>query len=355
MSTEILSRRYALGCRPAAAEQRREFGCFGGSCAVIVADPADPQAAAMATQHAQRQLLDWHRRFSRFDPDSELSRLNRDPGRELAVSPVMARLVQAALDAYAQSEGLVDATLGAEIEQAGYGSHFEGDGLDLALALELAPARTPAGPSRRSACDLIAVDPAGPAVRRPPGTRIDPGGIAKGLFADQLGAQLRANHAFAIDCGGDIRLGGTGLVAREVHVTSPFDAGTLHTFRLRMGAVATSGIAKRSWLGSDGLPAHHLLDPATGRPAFTGVVQATALAPTAARAEVLAKAAILSGPDRAAWWLPHGGVIVADDGSCQIVDPVALDGSEAPVRRAPSHARRSASTSSRSGSLRISW
>jgi len=33
----------------------------------------------------------------------------------------------------------------------------------------------------------------------------------------------------------------------------------------------------------DARPAHHLLDPRTGRPAYTGVVQATALAPTAAR------------------------------------------------------------------------
>ena len=88
--------------------------------------------------------------------------------------------------------------------------------------------------------------------------------------------------------------------------------------------MATSGIGRRSWLGSDGRPAHHLLDPATGRPAFTGLVQATALAPTALEAEVLAKAALLAGPGAARGWLPHGGALVADDGGRTVVEPPAL-------------------------------
>jgi FAD:protein FMN transferase len=49
-------------------------------------------------------------------------------------------------------------------------------------------------------------------------------------------------------------------------------------------------------------------------------VQATALAPTALEAEVLAKAAVLSGPARAPGWLPHGGVVVLDDGTHEVVE-----------------------------------
>jgi FAD:protein FMN transferase len=64
-----------------------------------------------------------------------------------------------------------------------------------------------------------------------------------------------------------------------------------------------------------------VLDPATGRPAFTGVVQATALAPSALLAEVYAKAALLSGPRRAHGWLPHGGLLVLDDGTVEIAEP----------------------------------
>jgi hypothetical protein len=78
-------------------------------------------------------------------------------------------------------------------------------------------------------------------------------------------------------------------------------------------------LGRRSWLDRGGRPAHHLLDPATGRPAFTGLVQVTALAPSALMAEVYAKAAILSGPHGAPAWLPHGGVIMRDDGSHEVL------------------------------------
>ncbi len=85
--------------------------------------------------------------------------------------------------------------------------------------------------------------------------------------------------------------------------------------------MATSGIGRRSWLDGRGRPAHHLLDPATGRPAYTGVVQVTALAPTALEAEIRAKAAILAGPDRAREWLPDGGVVVYDDCTAEVLPP----------------------------------
>ena len=71
-------------------------------------------------------------------------------------------------------------------------------------------------------------------------------------------------------------------------------------------------------------PAHHLIDPSTGAPAFTGIVQVTALAPTGVVAEALAKAAILAGPEGAATWLRHGGLVVCDDGSHRTI-PSRLD------------------------------
>jgi thiamine biosynthesis lipoprotein len=105
-----------------------------------------------------------------------------------------------------------------------------------------------------------------------------------------------------------------------VTVQNPFDeAAVLHSYRAAAGAFATSGIGKRAWLDRHGRPAHHLLDPGTGRPAFTGLVQATARAPTAAEAEVRSKAALLSGPEGARAWLPDGGVIVFDDGRHLVV------------------------------------
>ncbi len=301
-------------------EQRDTFPCFGSRCTVIVAD-ADPAQAAAAVALARRRLLEWHEQFSRFQPGSELTRLNDDLRETVPVSPMMRRVVEAAVQAADATGGLVDPTLLTQIERAGYGSHFEGDGLPLADALMRAPARRPGRPSAEASWRLVRTDRRTGTVTRPPGVRIDPGGIAKGVFADELAALLAGHEAVVVECAGDLRLGGREAPAREVHVASPFEDAILHTFTLRSGGVATSGIGKRSWAGADGSVAHHLLDPATGRPAFTGVVQVTALAPTAIEAEALSKAALLRGPAEAGGALVHGGVIVLDDGSFIVLDP----------------------------------
>ena len=343
-------------------ESVHRFSCFGGRCTVVVADPERPAQAAAAAARARQALLEWHQRFSRFEADSEVSRLNRDPRRTVAVSPLMARLAQAALQAARDTGGLVDATLGAEIVRAGYDSSMRGDGIPLEVALAQVPGRAPARPADSDPLSRLSVDVTAATITRSPGTVLDTGGVAKGLFADELAGLLDGFDAFAVDCAGDIRLGGRGSVERSIHVTSPFDAVRLHTFMLRDGAIATSGIGKRSWLDSDARPAHHLLDPRTGRPAYTGIVQATALAPTAARAEALAKAAVLSGPLAAARHLPHGGMLVYDDGSYAVFTSAEADTAPAELplstlnaNRSASHPRISVSTDSRSGSLRISW
>jgi thiamine biosynthesis lipoprotein len=303
------------------SEQVASFPCFGSRCTVIVAGSQSWADAAGAVEMARQRLLEWHDRFSRFLPESELSRLNTDPRREVPVTPLMRRLLEAAVHAATLTGGLVDPTLTTEIEQAGYAEHFDESDPDrpaLEQALTLAPPRAPATARSAAAWREIRIERARGQVIRPPGLRLDPGGIAKGLFADELAVRLGAFDAAVIDCGGDLRLGGSRGIRRPVAVQSPFDASTLHTFALSEGGVATSGIGKRSWMHR-GRPAHHLLDPGSGRPAFTGVVQATALAPTAAEAEARSKAAVLSGPDRADEWLEFGGVVVYDDGSFRVV------------------------------------
>jgi thiamine biosynthesis lipoprotein len=296
-------------------ELRDTFPCFGGECTVIVMDePQREREAASSLALAKRALLGWHTQFSRFQELSELSLLNADPRTTVPVSPMLRRVIDAALLAARETGGLVDPTLVEELERAGYATELD-QAPSLAAALRAAPARAPAAPNTRARWKAIATDRRAGTVTRPPGTKLDSGGIAKGVFADELAAALGRHSAFVVDCCGDLRLGGADGVIREVHVESPFDRSVIHTFELAAGAVATSGIGRRAWIGADGAPAHHLLNPATGMPAFTGATQVTALAPTATEAEIRSKAALLSGPDKAAGWLAHGGVVVFDDGS----------------------------------------
>jgi thiamine biosynthesis lipoprotein len=310
------------------SEAISRFDCFGASCAVLVMSGTLPGRAPEAVARARRRMLEWHDQFSRFVPDSELSRLNGDVRETVPVSPVMARVLQAALDGARRTGGLVDPTLIGALESAGYRRSRLATGAPAAIALgdalALAPERRAATPHPDARWRDVRVDTRARTVTRPPGLRVDVGGIAKGVFGDILASALGAHACFAIDAAGDLRFGGHAGTARAVKVASPFEQdATIHEFTLSGGAAATSGIGRRAWVqespGGRLDAAHHLLDPATGRPAFTGVVQVTALAPTATQAEVRAKAALLSGPSHAADWLPDGGVVISDDGRVTVL------------------------------------
>jgi len=294
------------------------FECFGGRCSVRVGDP-DEETARLATGRARETLLEAHRALSRFDPESELSRLNADPRAEVPVSPLLRRVVAAALTAGLRSGGLVDATLVDEIEAAGYAASRE---FDPAPEAGGSPPSHPGAASPRAGWCQFAVDERAGTVTRPPGVRLDPGGIAKGLLADLVGESLADFDSFAVDCCGDLRIGGSRGREQRVLVDDPAGGEPLHELRIADGAVATSGITRRAWATADGRRAHQIIDPATGEPAFTGVVQATAVAPTGLLAETLAKSALLAGPERADEHLPFGGVIVVESGAAWVVDPL---------------------------------
>lgn len=304
----------------AGAEASAAFACFGSRCEAYVTGAGPMGSAQEAVEMCRRAMLAWHAQFSRFLPDSELSLLNRDPRRVVPVSPVMARFAEAVTWAGELTAGLVDGTLLAQIEGAGYREDL-GEPLELARALALAPSRRPAAAGAAQGWRGISVDLDAGTVSRPAGLGLDSGGLAKGMFADILAEALEGHAAFAVNCAGDLAIGGAQAVPRAIEVQSPFDTAVIHTFAGARTGVATSGIGRRSWLDGNGSPAHHLLDPSTGSPAFTGIVQATALAPSSLEAEARAKAAILGGPASAARWLPHGGVIVLEDGTHEVLEP----------------------------------
>jgi thiamine biosynthesis lipoprotein len=301
------------------AEAHREFACFGGVATIHIRGP-ESGGGERAADRARERLLDAHRRLSRFDTESELSRLNRDPRAEVPATPLLRSLAAAVAVAGARSNGLVDATLLGGIERAGYRESLDAHrSVPLAAALARHPRRAPAMPDPAARWRSVSVDAEAGTILRPPGVGIDSGGIAKGLVADLVASGLGEARAYAIDCCGDIRIGGGSGRPRRVVVDNPFGGAPLGELRLANGAVATSGISRRCWVGPDGAVAHHILDPGSGAPAFTGIVQATALAPSALLAEVYAKAALLAGPEGAPRWLPHGGVLVGDDGKAEFV------------------------------------
>src|ERR1035437_7666926 len=181
-------------------------------------------------------------------------------------------------------------------------------------ALRPEPPPPPAASGKR-----IQIDETRPAVRLPRGVRLDLGGSAKGMAVDMAAGLLATNPAFAIDAGGDIRIGGMQGTPRTVEITHPLHDRPVQRFSVTAGAVATSGLRTRVWATEDGF-AHHLIDPARGEPAWTGVIQATALAPSTLQAETLAKIALLRGPLAGRATLErYGGALILDSGQLILV------------------------------------
>ncbi len=190
-----------------------------------------------------------------------------------------------------------------------------------------APPRRPAEPNPAARWRSFEVDDEAGTITRPPGVRFDTGGAGKGLAADLVAERLRGYSRFIVDCGGDIRIGGPDALLHpyEVFVEHPLTGERAHVLRLSNGGVATSGLNVRIWRDAEGRFAHHLLDPAGGKPAWTGLIGVTALGDTAVEAETLSKAALLSGPERGREVLAEsGGLLVHDDGRVEPVGPLSV-------------------------------
>ena len=126
-------------------------------------------------------------------------------------------------------------------------------------------------------------------------------GVGKGWIADRALALLGDYPSAMVDADGDVALRVADGSTWQVAVADPRDDGAdlavlrvPARWRLHRLGISTSGTSVHRWEHVDGVR-HHLIDPRTGRPARTDVVQATVVAESALVAEALAKSAVILG------------------------------------------------------------
>ena len=224
---------------------------------------------AVAQEFARLEAL-----LSRFQAESELSRLNRDGS--IDAGPDLAAVVWLALAARERTGGRFDPTVHDAMIGAGYDRTFASMPGDVAR------------PVRAARCGGTVTVRSDGRIELEPGTRIDLGGIGKGYAAERAADLLARLGPALVDAGGDIA---TRSGAWPVGVTT--SDGPL-TLLVESGGLATSGSDRRRWLAA-GAEAHHLIDPATGRPAEGDLERVTVVAADAVEAEVRAKALFLTG------------------------------------------------------------
>ncbi len=222
--------------------------------------------------------------WSRFLPDSDISRLNRAHHGATPVAPETIRLVQQAVKAWQLTSGAFDPTILPALEAAGYDRNFD------ELAPETAASRTN---PQRGGCPKISIDADSQTIDLGPNNSFDAGGIGKGFAADLVANEIIAEGAggVLVNVGGDMRMIGTPPDGEfwAVELDEPSAPGAPRlTIAMKEGAVATSTPTRRRWQ-KNGQQQHHLIDPDTLRPIRACNQLVTCIATEAWWAEAMTK------------------------------------------------------------------
>jgi thiamine biosynthesis lipoprotein len=296
------------------------FPALGTTATVVVA--GDDRAAAAALAAVRDELAAVDRACSRFRPDSELSQLNGARGQARSASPLFLEAVTIAIRAAQVTDGLVDPTIGRALRELGYDRDFAA----LVALAPRGPARVTLIADPAPGWRVVAVDRSRATVTVPEGVELDLGATAKAMAADRAAraAHQATEHAVLVSLGGDVSVagpapaGGWSIRVTDDHA-QPVD-GPGQTVTISTGGLATSGTTVRRWQQA-GTEFHHLVDPATGRPAPVIWRTVSVAAASCVDANTASTAAVVLGRGAADWLIAHRlpARLVAPDGSVTTV------------------------------------
>jgi thiamine biosynthesis lipoprotein ApbE len=269
---------------------------LGGFLRVVVTRATDLEAAKAAVDEIVRAV---DLAASRFREDSELSLLNATPEREVMASPLLTRLLAAALRGARLTGGAVDPTIGSAVRLAGYDADFAQVPAD-GVAIDLVVSRIPGW-------QAITFNEASRTVRVPYGVEIDLGATAKAMASDLAAVAALARiggGGVLVSLGGDIAVAGEPpaegwLIQASEDSGAPIDEAE-ETISITSGGIATSSTTVRRWMRG-GVALHHIIDPDTGLPSDGPWRTATVVAGTCVDANIASTAAIVMGAAAVRW------------------------------------------------------
>jgi FAD:protein FMN transferase len=307
----------------AARLHRETFLAMGTlGAAGVTTGPLDTAHAGSVVAAARAEIAACERALSRFDPASDLSRLNAAGGEWVEVDERLCAALQVALRAREETGGRFDPVIVPALVAAGYDRSFE--------EIEERPPRSEA--NWRAGTE-IEFDHDGGRARIEEGSAVDLGGIGKGFAAVRALEAMRAAWPTLpgglVDLGGDIALWGSTPEGGpwRLAIADPRNPGeTLGVLELEAGGVATSGRDSRRFGPNRSL--HHLIDPATGSPARFGPLAVTVVGPDAVQAEANATALAVTAIADAGVYVEArpdiGAVLVPDEGDSVVLGYLPL-------------------------------
>lgn len=245
----------------------------------------------------ERILQEINRQMSTYIPESELSRFNRYKNDDwFSVSPEFALVVEEGLRIHQLTQGAFDITIGSLVNLWGFGPN--GEQGEVPKPEDIKEALASVGSQRLQ----VRISP--PALKKSRNDfYVDLSGIAKGFAVDELARHLDSVGVtgYMVDIGGELKTRGRKKDGSlwKIAVESPIVEGNeiQKIVLLDNSAMATSG-DYRNYFEKDGQRYSHEIDPATGRPIRHNLASVTVLDPSCMRADALATALFVLGPDK---------------------------------------------------------
>ena len=254
---------------------------------VLLGRPAGPLRAA--GEEALREIRSIERRFSFYDPRSEITALNGRASREpVVLAPDLFDLLSRAFAYSELTDGAFDPTVGPLIRRWGF---YRGSGtLPDKEALERARAIT----GRRH----VHLDPdAGTVSFDADGVEIDLGGIGKGYAIDEAIRVLRergVRHALLHGGTSTVASVGSGYDGAPWRIAVEGGESLLGTLELTDRSLSVSAPTGKSFTHA-GKILGHVIDPRVGAPATAAAVAAVE-SESATESDALSTAALVLGP-----------------------------------------------------------
>ncbi|MBF7075020.1 FAD:protein FMN transferase [Glaciecola sp. MH2013] len=241
-------------------------------------------------------LIEVNALMSTYDPESELSRLNRAQDNEaFSISPETEVVLLEAMRLGRFSDGRLDVTVGPLVNLWGFGP-------------DKRPELIPSDEELQAIREYVGLDKFtvadGTVTKQHSNVYIDLSTIAKGYGVDVLAELLEAQgiENYLVEIGGEMRVKGTKLNNKpwRIAIEKPIEGKRNAQIGVVIGdnAIATSG-DYRNYFEVDGKRFSHLIDPATGFPIKHNLVSVSVIHPSSMTADGLATALNVMGPDDA--------------------------------------------------------
>ena len=271
-----------------------------------------PAAGEALLEEAAGEIRRLEGLLSVTDPGSEIYQVNH--GGAVSLSEPVRELLEKALELCRETGGALDVTVYPAVRAWGFttGEYRVPEEAELSALVE------------NVGYGRVSLD--GDRLALPEGVELDLGSVGKGWTGDRLTALFReAGVSSAImELGGNVQALGTKPDGSpwRVAVQAP-GGGYAGVLEIADKAVVTSGGYQR-YFEQDGETYIHIIDPATGRPARTGLASVTIVADSGLQGDGLSTALFVMGREKAeAFWRRNPEfdfILLGEDGTAAITE-----------------------------------